>query len=92
MIVRRRVLVSGRVQGVFYRDTCREMAWRHGVGGWVRNRRDGQVEAAFEGDLDAVGAMVDWCRRGPAGAVVVSVDITDEQPTGEESFRVAGTA
>jgi acylphosphatase len=92
MIVRRRVVVSGRVQGVFYRDTCREMAWRHGVSGSVRNCRDGRVEAVFEGDIDAVEAMVDWCRRGPAGALVVSTEVTDEEPTGEESFRVAGSA
>ena len=69
--VRRRVVVRGYVQGVFFRDTCRREASARGVGGWVTNRPDGAVEAVFEGEPDAVGAMVDWCRRGPRGADVV---------------------
>ena len=89
VVIRRRVVVSGRVQGVFFRDSCREMAWRHGVNGYVRNRRDGTVEAAFEGDDQAVAAMVDWCRAGPRGALVTGIEVIEEQPTGEASFRVA---
>jgi acylphosphatase len=61
-----------------------------GVGGWVRNRRDGSVEAAFEGDPSAVESMIAWCRHGPPGAVVETVEVTPEQPTGASAFAVAG--
>jgi hypothetical protein len=60
MAVRVRVLVSGRVQGVFFRASCAEEARRLGVGGWVRNRPDGRVEAVFEGDQSQVSEMVEW--------------------------------
>jgi len=88
--VRRRVVVTGRVQGVYYRDSCQQMAGRLGVRGWVRNRHDGAVEAAFEGDAEAVVQMIDWCRVGPSRALVTDVRVTTEEPTGELSFRVAG--
>jgi acylphosphatase len=88
--VRRRVVVSGRVQGVFFRDTCQREAAAAGVTGWIRNRGDGAVEAVFEGEADAVERMVQWCRHGPSGARVDRVDVTDEQPEGERTFRVAG--
>jgi acylphosphatase len=88
--VRRRVVVSGRVQGVFFRDTCQREAAAAGVTGWIRNRGDGAVEAVFEGEGDAVERMVQWCRHGPSGARVDRVDVTDEQPEGERTFRVAG--
>ena len=88
--VRRRVVVSGRVQGVFFRDTCEREARAAGVGGWVRNRRDGTVEAVFEGDPVAVERMVAWCRRGPSRAVVTAVAVTDELPAGDRTFRVRG--
>jgi acylphosphatase len=78
------------VQGVFYRDTCREMAHHLGVSGWVRNRRDGSVEAAFEGDAAAVEEMVAWCRQGPPRAMVTAIDVADEEPTGDASFFVKG--
>ncbi|MGH2685407.1 MAG: acylphosphatase [Actinomycetota bacterium] len=88
-VVRRRVVVRGRVQGVFFRDACREQARLLGVGGWVRNRGDGlSVEAVFEGAADAVARMVAWCRHGPPRAFVESVDVDDEPPHGETSFRV----
>ena len=87
MAVRRHVFVSGRVQGVFFRDACSRQAHQLGVTGWVRNRPDGRVEAVFEGDADAVERMVDWCRRGPPRAVVTSVEITDESPEDEAYFR-----
>lgn len=87
-LVRRRVVVSGQVQGVFFRDTCRREAARHGVTGWVRNCPDGTVEAAFEGPEDAVAAMVAWARRGPAHAVVDDVHVFDETPEGRTGFAV----
>ena len=86
--VRRRVVVSGHVQGVFFRDTCRREAARHGVTGWVRNCPDGTVEAVFEGPEDAVAAMVAWARRGPAHAVVDDVRVTEEPPEGTDGFTV----
>jgi acylphosphatase len=84
------VVVSGRVQGVFFRDTCEREAHAAGVGGWVRNRWDGTVEAVFEGDPAAVDRMVTWCHRGPSRATVTSVEVTDEPPEGTQSFRVRG--
>jgi acylphosphatase len=87
-VVRKRVIVSGRVQGVFFRDTIRRMAESRGVAGWVRNNPDGSVEAALEGPDDAVGAMVDFAREGPRGAAVDSVDVVDEQPEGLTGFRI----
>lgn len=86
--VRRRVVVSGQVQGVFFRDTCRREAARRGVTGWVRNCPDGTVEAVFEGAADDVSAMVCWAREGPAHAVVDGVQTFDETPEGGEGFRV----
>ena len=75
--------MSGRVQGVWFRDSCRTEAVRLGVAGWVRNRSDGRVEAAFEGEPGAVTQMVEWCRRGPPQAVVVSVHVVEEDPEGD---------
>ena len=86
--VRSRVVVSGHVQGVFFRDTCRREARSRGVAGWVANRPDGTVEAVFEGAPDAVRALVDFCRRGPRGAEVSSVDETSEEPEGLGGFEV----
>ena len=89
MTVRRRVVVRGRVQGVFFRDSCLDVAERMGVSGWVRNRGDGRsVEAVFEGGESAVAAMVEWCRRGPQRARVDGVDVFDEAPEGLGGFRV----
>jgi acylphosphatase len=86
--VRRRVVVRGYVQGVFFRDTCRREANARGVGGWVANRPDGAVEAVFEGEPDAVAAMVEWCRRGPRGADVADVEETSEEPEGLARFEI----
>ena len=83
MLVRKRVVVAGEVQGVFFRDSCRREAAAHGVAGWVRNRSDGAVEAVFEGDEAGVRRMVDWCRTGPPRARVAHVDVIDEPPTGD---------
>lgn len=85
---RSRVVVSGSVQGVFFRDTCRRKATERGVAGWVSNRSDGAVEAVFEGEPDAVRALVDWCRQGPRGAEVESVEETDEEPEGLSGFEI----
>jgi acylphosphatase len=87
-VVRRRVVISGRVQGVWFRDSCRVEAEQRDVTGWVRNLPDGSVEAAFEGEEGAVAEMVDWCRVGPPRAVVTSVEVTDEPPEGTSGFVV----
>jgi acylphosphatase len=87
-VIRRHVLVSGRVQGVFFRDTCRNLALASDLRGWVRNNPDGTVEAVFEGEPGAVEKLVSWTRRGPADAQVDAVDVRDETPVGEATFRV----
>jgi acylphosphatase len=86
--VRRRVVVRGSVQGVFFRDSCRREARSRGVAGWVTNRPDGAVEAVFEGEPDAVSALVEWCSRGPRGADVDAVDETTEEPEGLSGFEI----
>jgi acylphosphatase len=82
------VLVSGRVQGVFYRATCIERARDLRLGGWVRNLVDGRVEAAFEGPSDDVDVIVAWCREGPPRARVTAIAVEEEPPLGEDLFRV----
>lgn len=86
-VVRKRLVVSGRVQGVFYRDTLRRKANEAGIAGWAKNTRDG-LEAALEGPSQAVEDLVQWCRTGPPHAVVIHVQVSDEAPTGEQDFRV----
>lgn len=85
---RTRVVVHGQVQGVFFRDSCRQEAAAAGVRGWVRNTPESTVEAVFEGDADAVGRMVDWCRTGPPGAQVTGLDLHQETPEGLDEFSV----
>jgi acylphosphatase len=87
-VIRRRVVVRGYVQGVFFRDSTRRVAQQRGVSGWVSNRWDGAVEAVFEGEEDAVERLVDFCRKGPRGAQVESIDVTDEEPEGLSGFNV----
>jgi acylphosphatase len=87
--IRRRVVVHGSVQGVLFRDSCRREARSLGVAGWVTNRRDGAVEAVFEGEPDAVAALVKWCRHGPRGADVESVDEITEEPEGLSRFEIS---
>jgi acylphosphatase len=87
-VVRKRVVVSGQVQGVFFRDTTRREASRRGVAGWVCNRRDGAVEAVFEGPIAEVEAMVEFCSSGPRGADIDSVTASDEEPEGLTGFEV----
>jgi acylphosphatase len=86
--VRKRVVASGRVQGVFFRDTVRNAAEQERVAGWVRNNRDGTVEAVFEGDTEAVERLVELAREGPPGARVKGVAVHDEPEEGLEGFRV----
>ena len=88
-MVRRRVVVHGRVQGVWFRGSTELEARRAGLSGWVRNRADGSVEAVFEGEPDAVARLLAWCRVGPRSARVDRVDEFDEPPEGLRSFRVA---
>ena len=82
------MLVSGVVQGVFFRDSCRHQARAAGVSGWVANRPDGRVEALFEGPPSAVERLVAWCREGPSHARVDSVEVFDEVLSGVEGFRL----
>jgi acylphosphatase len=87
-MVRYRVLVSGRVQGVFFRDTCRRKAEEYGVAGWVRNLPDGRVEAVFEGLPGDVRRLLEWAHHGPRLADVHDVAIEVEPPEGLGAFRV----
>ena len=82
------MFVSGRVQGVWFRESCREQAMGAGVTGWVRNLADGRVEAVFEGPDAAVDRVVQWCRDGPRRARVDAVETLVEAPIGESAFRV----
>jgi len=87
--VRAHVLVTGRVQGVFFRTETQDEAMRHNVAGWVRNLPDGRVEAIFEGDKENVDRLIEFCRRGPPGARVTRVDVSWEDYTGEfKGFRI----
>ena len=88
MRARKRVVVTGRVQGVFFRDSTRQRAESAGVAGWVRNTPDGSVEAVFEGDPTAVEELVEFCRRGPSRAEVEKVEVEEEQPDGLSGFDV----
>ena len=87
-MIRHRVVVHGLVQGVFFRDTVRRHARAADVAGWVRNTREGTVEAVFEGDADAVETLVTLCHTGPRGARVDRVDVTEESPEGLVGFAV----
>lgn len=88
MTVRRRIKAHGRVQGVFFRDSTRQEAHRRGVAGWVCNASDGSVEAVFEGDPEAVEALVELCRNGPGHASVERLDVDQEQPEGLSGFEI----
>jgi len=89
--VRAHLFISGAVQGVFFRVTCRDVAASHGLSGWVRNMPDGRVEAVAEGEPGPVEQIIAWCRRGPSGARVDEVDVRWEKPEGEkDGFRIVG--
>jgi acylphosphatase len=83
MKTRAHVFVSGRVQGVFFRLETKHKAESHNVKGWVRNLLDGRVEAVFEGEDEAVKALIEFCKRGPRGARITNVDLRWENFTGE---------
>jgi acylphosphatase len=83
---RRRVVVHGDVQGVFFRDSTEKEAGSRGVAGWVTNRADGAVEAVFEGEPEAVEGLVEFCRNGPSKADVESVEVESEEPEGLSGF------
>jgi len=87
-VIRRRVVVHGFVQGVFFRDTVRRRALSRGVAGWARNERDGSVQMVFEGDPRAVEELVELSREGPRGARVDRIEVVDEQPEGLAGFVV----
>lgn len=87
-VVRLRVVISGRVQGVWFRESCREQATVLGVAGWVRNCTDGTVEGVFEGRPAAVERLVTWCRTGPSRARVDGVATSQESPIGDAGFQV----
>ena len=86
--MRRRVVVHGRVQGVFFRETTRRLALEHGVSGWVRNTWEGTVEAVFEGPSGEVERLVELIHRGPPGALVEQVDVFEEDEEGLAGFAV----
>jgi acylphosphatase len=86
-VIARRVVVRGRVQGVFFRESTRRRAESAGVAGWVANRGDGTVEAHFEGEPDDVAVLVDYVHHGPSGAEVDGVDVSDAEPQGLSGFE-----
>ena len=90
-MIRRRAVVSGYVQGVYFRETCRQRAAQLSVAGWVRNRSDRTVEAVFEGEAAAVERMIQWARRGPEDAHVIGVEVFEEEPEGLVGFAVLPT-
>ncbi len=78
-----RIIITGKVQGVFFRQTLKAIARKNDVSGWVRNRKDGRVEAVLEGDMSDVGRLVEWAHGGPANARVEDVEIRNEKFTGK---------
>ena len=86
--MRRQVTIKGNVQGVNFREATRRKATEAGVAGWVTNRRDGAVEAVFEGPPEAVDQLVEFCQDGPTAASVESVDVAEEEPQGISGFDV----
>jgi acylphosphatase len=90
-MMRARIVISGRVQGVYFRASARNVACTQQLSGWVQNRIDGAVEALVEGEEEAVQAFIAWCHDGPPGAHVTDVQTVMDQPTGEfQGFRVRG--
>jgi acylphosphatase len=87
-VIRRRAVVHGRVQGVFFRDSVRQRARQRGVSGWITNRWDGAVEAVFEGEANAVERLVDYMREGPRGAEVREIEVSEEEPERLRGFEV----
>ena len=90
MVLKRiHIFVTGRVQGVFFRQSTRVIAIKNNVNGWVRNLDDGRVEIIAEGEIQNIDALVDWCKTGPANSRVDEFELSEENPTGEfENFEV----
>lgn len=89
MNIRRHVIISGKVQGVFFRSSTKSVAIKLDITGWVRNRVDGMVEAVFEGEKENIEQIINWCRKGPELAIVSDVEVISERYTGEfKSFDV----
>ena len=90
-LVRAKLIISGRVQCVYFRASAREVAHAQQVSGWVRNRYDGDVETVVEGEEGAVQRFITWCHDGPPGARVCAVQVAIEPYTGEfHDFRIMG--
>lgn len=87
-VVRARVAISGRVQGVFFRYETAQRARSRALAGWVRNLSDGKVEAVFEGPEESVESIIRWCHQGPSLAEVESVEVAWEEPSGDSGFSV----
>ena len=88
-IVRLHIVIEGIVQGVFFRASTVEESSKLGLAGWVKNCSDGRVEAVFEGEIDKIEQIVEWCKKGPPGAVVSNVETVLERATGEyDSFTI----
>lgn len=90
-VTRSRVFVEGRVQGVWFRESTRQVAEELGLSGWVRNLSDGRVEAVFEGDAEKVARAVAWTRQGPEHAFVSDVQVSEERPAGLTGFAIKPT-
>lgn len=88
---RAHLFISGRVQGVFYRAFTKEVADSLGLKGWVRNLRDGRVEAVFEGDEDKISIAIERCKEGPPYAKVDNIELIWEEPEGFEDFEIRRT-
>lgn len=89
MKARARIIISGIVQGVFFRFNTMKKAREYGVNGWVKNRRDGKVEVLCEGNKDEIQRLLNWCRKGPEGAFVRNIEVLWEEYIGDlESFQI----
>lgn len=87
-MIQRRLVIHGRVQGVFFRDSLRRLAEQHGVAGWARNTWEGTVEAVLEGEPEAVEPLIEFAREGPESARVEHVEISEEEPEGLFGFQI----
>ena len=87
-MIRRRLVITGRLRGAMFRESYLREARRLGVRGWALHREDGRTEAVFEGQPQAVDAMIAWARTGPAHDYVTSIEVVEEEPGEEEGFAI----